>query len=671
MKYSGDIQLVETIPERCRVCYTCIRECPAKAIRVADGQAQVIPHRCIGCGNCVRVCTQRAKRVLDCASVFRRLLHNGRRIAACLAPSFPAEFSDIPWRKLVGMLKELGAEFVHEVAFGADLVAKAYAELARNPKRKNKGVIATTCPAVVAYVERHHPNLVEQLAPLVSPMVAMARVIHELHGEDVRVVFIGPCVAKKGEVLSEFLAGEVSVAVTFSELRELFQEFGVTEEEAVNMDFDPPRAGSGALFPISRGMLQAANMQEDLLDGRVAVADGRADFVEALREFSLGQLDADLLEVLACQGCVMGPGVTDSSVMFTRRRRVREYAQEVLKERNKGEWLKWLDEFANINLERSYREEDQRFPSIDNKAIVAILKRIGKTKPEDELNCGACGYDTCREHAVAIHLGLAEQEMCLPRTIETLKRTVKELEQSHLDLATTQEALLHSEKLASMGQLAAGIAHEVNNPLGVVLMYAHLLADENNENEELNEDLKLIVEQADRCKKIVAGLLHFSRQNKVFRQPVKPKQLLKQALKAASPPDNVEVVVECDCKWKANLDPDQMVQVFTNLISNAYAAMANGGTLTLRAKATDDDLSFEVADTGSGIPESIRAKIFEPFFTTKQLGKGTGLGLSVTYGIVKMHGGSLSVETNAVAAKGPTGTTFTVTLPLTGSEAKP
>lgn len=671
MRYSSDTQLVETIPERCRVCYTCIRECPAKAIRVAEGQAEVIPHRCIGCGNCVRVCTQQAKRVLDCASVFRRLLQKGRRIAACLAPSFPAEFTDIPWRKLVGMLKELGVEFVHEVAFGADLVARGYAELAQEAGRTRKRSIATTCPAVVAYVERHHPDLVEHLAPLVSPMVAMARVIHELHGDDVRVVFIGPCIAKKGEALSESVAGEISVAVTFSEMRELFQEFGITPESAEELDFDPPRAGPGALFPISRGMLQAANLQENLLDGRVAAADGRADFVEALREFSLGQLDADLLELLACQGCVMGPGVTDPSARFARKRRVREFAQEVLAERDEGEWEEWLTRFSTIDLRRSFHQEDQRLPRIEDGQIASILERLGKTRPEDELNCGACGYETCREHAGAIHLGLAEQEMCLPRTIESLKSTVKELEQSHQDLAETQEALLHSEKLASMGQLAAGIAHEVNNPLGVVLMYAHILADENNKNEELSEDLKLIVEQADRCKKIVAGLLHFSRQNKVFRQPVRAKTLLEQALKAASPPENVEVVVECDYQGSVSLDPDQMMQVFTNLISNAYAAMVNGGQLTVRAREEDDSIHFQVADTGAGIPDDIRAKIFEPFFTTKQLGKGTGLGLSVTYGIVKMHGGSLSVETNAVTARGPTGTTFTVTLPIQESEAKP
>ena len=669
MKYSDDMQLVETIPEQCRVCYTCIRECPAKAIRVAHGQAEVIAHRCIGCGNCVRVCTQKAKRVLDSKAAFRRLLQSGRELAVCLAPSFPSEFIDIPWRRLTGMLRALGAHYVHEVAFGADLVARAYSRLSKSEDAKDSGFIATSCPAVVAYVERHHPELVSKLAPIVSPMVAMARVAKRLHGEDTAVVFVGPCVAKKGEVASQFLEGELSLALTFTELREVFQEEGLSQEAVEDSDFDEPRAASGALFPIARGMLQAAEVEENLLDGRIAVADGREDFTEALAAFSRGDLDAKLLEVLACQGCVMGPALSNDEAMFKRRKRVSDYVNGVLKERDGEQWRAWMSDLRDLDLSRGYKEEDQRFPDVDEKEVQKVLEKMGKRGEEDELNCGACGYDTCREHAVAIYLGLAEQEMCLPHNIEELKRTVKELEDSNQELATTQEALVHSEKLASMGQLAAGIAHEVNNPLGVVLMYAHLLDEDYGEKDrELSSDLKQIVEQADRCKKIVSGLLHFSRQNKVFRQKVTPKSLVEQSLKLAKPPSGIEVQLDFehapDTVW---LDPDQIVQVLSNLIGNAYSAMGgSGGRLELSVHVDDGDTVFTVRDDGEGIAEEIKPKIFEPFFTTKQLGKGTGLGLSVAYGIVKMHGGSLTVESNADASKGDTGTSFTLRLPERG-----
>ena len=222
--------------------------------------------------------------------------------------------------------------------------------------------------------------------------------------------------------------------------------------------------------------------------------------------------------------------------------------------------------------------------------------------------------------------------------------------------------------MASMGQLAAGIAHEVNNPLGVVLMYAHLLLDDCPKNSPTGDDLRMIVEQADRCKKIVAGLLHFARQNKLVRSPIDLRELTERALRTIEIPANIEVRIEHDLADPiAEIDRDQIVQVLTNLISNAVAAMEPaGGTLTLRSSGDADRVRLVVRDTGVGIPEENRKKIFEPFFTTKPMGKGTGLGLAVTYGIVKLHSGDIFVESQSDPAAGPTGTAFTVTLPRRG-----
>jgi len=228
---------------------------------------------------------------------------------------------------------------------------------------------------------------------------------------------------------------------------------------------------------------------------------------------------------------------------------------------------------------------------------------------------------------------------------------------------------MHSEKLASMGQLAAGIAHEVNNPLGVVLMYAHLLLEEADKHAELQDDLGMIVEQADRCKKIVAGLLNFSRQNKVARQSVNAADLVQKAVKALAIGEVVGVNVEVATDNPvAEIDPDQISQVLTNLISNAVAAMPNGGELTVTIDADQWNLTIMVRDTGVGIPQENLKKIFEPFFTTKQIGKGTGLGLAVTYGIIKMHSGDIQVVSNADPNEGPTGTTFTIKLPKTTND---
>ena len=259
MKHAVDIPLVKTIKERCRVCYTCVRECPAKAIRIADGQAEVLPERCIGCGNCVRVCSQHAKAILDSIDRVEELLAGPAQVAACLAPSFPAEFTDRDPEVLVGMIRQLGFALVTEVAFGADLVAEEYRKLLA--RTNGERFVATSCPAIVSYVERYYPALLPRLAPIVSPMIAMARVLHRLHGEGMRVVFVGPCLAKKGEAASELVRGEVDAVLTFAELREMFARASLTPVAAAASDFDPPHPGAGALFPITRGLLQAAGIQ--------------------------------------------------------------------------------------------------------------------------------------------------------------------------------------------------------------------------------------------------------------------------------------------------------------------------------------------------------------------------------------------------------------------------
>ena len=661
MRHSEIIPLVTTIKERCRVCYTCVRECPAKAIRIATGQAEVIPERCIGCGNCVRVCSQHAKQVLSGIARVQALLAGDVPVAALVAPSFPAEFTECSDRQLVGMLRKLGFELVSEVAFGADLVADRYRQLLA--RSDGKRFIATTCPAIIGYVEKYFPQLVGSLAPIVSPMVATARVLRRLHGPRLAKVFIGPCIAKKGEAASERIPDEVDAVLTFAELWEMLQAGGCDPKAVELADFDPPHARAGGLFPIARGLLEAADIKEDLEGGQVVAAEGRDNFVDALGEFDAGELDAKLLEVLCCKGCIMGAGMSGQTAHFSRRARVSQYVRHRAAEVDEPLWRADMARFADLDLGRTFAAKDQRFIVPMASQLADILALMGKFTPADELNCGACGYDTCRGHAVAIYKGLAENEMCLPHTIEQLKRAVKELAVSNDQLATAQEALMQSEKLASMGQLAAGIAHEVNNPLGVVLMYAHLLIEECDKKSQLYEDMVMIVEQADRCKKIVSGLLHFARQNKVMLQATDLGDLVERGLRAMPPPDGITVDVRHEAADRAaEVDRDQIIQVLTNLLSNAYAAMPQGGKAVVWTRGDAERIQLGVTDTGVGIPKENLSKVFEPFFTTKQIGMGTGLGLAVAYGIVKMHRGDIDVQSNADPATGNTGATFTVTL---------
>ena len=657
------VPLVSTISERCRVCYTCVRECPAKAIRIAGRRAEVMAERCIGCGNCVRVCSQHAKKVASALEEVRELLHSGVRVAALIAPSFPAEFVDLDYEIFLGMIRALGFQLLNEVAFGADLVATEYRRLLARDKERR--YIATSCPAVVAYVERYHPDMVTSLAPIVSPMVATARVVRKLYGDEVKTVFVGPCVAKKGEAISALVGGDVDAVMTFTELRELFHLEGVDSTQVKISEFDPPHSGAGALFPITRGMLQAARIDEDLLRGEVVAADGRTGFSEAIREFESGDLGVQLLEALCCNGCIMGPGLTTTAPLFRRRERVSRYVRQRIKRLNWATWDRNVAELStSIDLARHFLANDQRLGAESEDEIRSVLARMGKLQPEDELNCGACGYETCREHAVAIHKGLAESEMCLPYTIDQLRKTCEDLTVSNEQLDKTREALVQSEKLASMGQLAAGIAHEVNNPLGTVLMLSHILLEEAEAKGPQREDLAMIVSEADRCKKIVSGLLQFARKNKVEAREVDLHGLVTRAMRTMQIPPNVEVWIEPPKgDMTAEIDHDQMVQVLANLTSNAIAAMPNGGVLTIRTGGDEASVWFSVSDTGVGIPKEHIKKVFEPFFTTKAVGQGTGLGLAVIYGVVKMHNGDIKLESNADPAKGPTGTTLTVMLP--------
>jgi nitrogen-specific signal transduction histidine kinase/iron only hydrogenase large subunit-like protein len=640
-----------------------VRECPVKAIRVTEGQAKVIGDRCIACGNCVRICSQHAKLLRNTVDEVQTLLQAGNRVAACLAPSFPAEFADIPYTQLVGMIRALGFHWVVEVSFGADLVAREYS---RFFAEGNLGrYISTTCPAIVGYVERYHPDLVSSLAPIVSPMVATARALRRLHGDDLKIVFIGPCIAKKVEARDNELAGEVDGVLMFPELRQMCLEGGIFPDGISASDFDPPHGGVGAVFPIGRGILQAANLHEDIMTGEIVATQGRRHMIEAVEEFASGDLRANLLEMLCCEGCITGPGITSDLSSFHRRRHVRNYACHRVKQLDQTQWAKYMEQFDDLNLRREFHANDQRIATPAKSEVEPIMDRMGKFTASDELNCGACGYDTCMEHAVAIYKNLAECEMCLPNTIDQLRKALKEVEASHSQLATAQEALVQSEKLASMGQLAAGIAHEVNNPLGVVLMYSHLLLEECKAEDKRREDLVMITEQADRCKKIVAGLLHFARQNKVNRSPEDICKLIDHAMRTIHVPDSVTLRIEHNMGDNpiVEIDGDQIIQVLTNLISNAVAAMPNGGELTIRTRGDEHRVRIAVQDTGCGISPDNLKKVFDPFFTTKQMGKGTGLGLAVTYGIIKMHSGDIRVESQADPSRGPTGTTFTVTLP--------
>ena len=648
--------LVYTIKELCRTCYTCVRECPAKAIRIVGGQAEVIDERCIACGNCTKVCSQGAKVFLNTTDRVKKLIESDLKVAAIIAPSFPAEFIEIAnHHVLTGMIKALGFDYVAEVSFGADLVADRYKKLVSNNKNY---YISSDCPSIVNYIKLYHPVLVGSLAPIVSPMVAMSKVVRKKFGKDTQIVFIGPCIAKKAE------SAEVDEAITFVELRGMLSDRCITPENTKPVDFDPPVGGRGAIFPVARGLLQTANISDDAISGNIIAAEGRIDFQGALKEFEAGSIKNQHMELLCCEGCIMGPGLSKAGKQYNRRALVSSYANDKMQNIDINSWQKAFDEYADLDLSIHYKQEDNQIDVPNEADVNEILIKMGKITKKDQLNCGACGYESCVEHAIAINKGLAEVEMCLPYTIETLHNSVKDLALSNEKLSSMKQALKQSEKLAHMGQLSAGIAHELNNPLGVVIMYSNILLEESAVGDPVREDLKLVVEQANRCKKIVAGLLNFARKSHVNHQLVNLKEFVTHSLESLIIPANVKIsITDITTNPEAMFDSEQMMQVITNLIKNAVDAMPQGGNMDIKLDDTLSDVIIIISDTGTGIKEEDRVKIFEPFFTTKSIGQGTGLGLATAYGVVKMHKGQISVDSNNDLSKGTTGTSFKIVLP--------
>jgi two-component system, NtrC family, sensor kinase len=653
--------VISTIVGKCKRCYTCIRYCPAKAIKVEGGQAVVIEDRCIGCGTCYKVCAQQAKQVRSSVEQVQALLLGEQPVLACLAPSFPAVFHPARPGQVVSAARALGFAEVLEVAFGAELLGREYGRLAREA---NRTLISTPCPALVAYVEKYAPALLPNLVPLVSPMVALGRVIKDQYRPGAQVVFVGPCIAKKVECEDPGVDGAVDAVLTFDEFQQMLSDGGIDLPSLPETCFDGPNPYVARIFPVSGGLLRTAALQEDPLDNRILVTEGRENALQIVETLLESPMDVRFVDLLFCEGCIDGPVVGDRLDVFSRKEVIANYVRAQCAGQTELERDCLLDQYASVDLSRTFTDRSIRLPVPSEAEIREILRQTNKVEPEDELDCGACGYLSCREKAIAVYQGLAEAQMCLPYLIEQLQENVGKLQEFQRELQATQQQLIQSEKLASMGQLAAGVAHEINNPLGSILLYSDMMLKDLQTGSQHWQDLKFIVDEAIRCKRIVGDLLNFARQNQVAAQDTDLNAVvtsLAEELRAQPAFARVETILDLDPALPhIQADPSQLRQVFTNLMVNAAEAMPDGGALRVSTKPLDEhQVSVSLQDTGYGIPQENLSKLFTPFFTTKPIGKGTGLGLAIVYGIVKMHRGQIQVHSQVGM-----GTTFTVTLPV-------
>ncbi|MFP4024273.1 MAG: [Fe-Fe] hydrogenase large subunit C-terminal domain-containing protein [Thiohalospira sp.] len=501
--------IVEILKDKCNLNYSCVRVCPVNAIEVKVNRdyARVIPERCIGCGSCTSVCPEDAIRFRDSKEETKKILRSKAKKVAIVAPSISGEFHDITdYRKFVQMIKHLGFDYVNEVSFGADIIALKYAELFKN--FKGKYYISTACPVVVSHVQKFQPELIENLAPLVSPMVATAKIARNLYGDEIKVVYIGPCIESKNEALLDKGAGKIDAVLTFIELRELFNEFKIHESTLEYSEFDPPIGYKGSLFPIANGLLQAADISEDLLEGNVITAEGKNNMLNAIRQFH-EEIDTikKHFNLYYCEGCLMGPGTSRGGKKYIRHTRVTEYAKKRLKNFDISKWEKEIKKYWDIDYSKTFFNDDQRIETPSEEKIQEVLKAIGKENKDPNLGCNACGYNTCRDFAIAVSKGLAKIDMCLTFSLRNRHDYIKALKTTNEKLAQTQNALKESEKVARKEKEAAQEASDIINtmlqklPTGVVIIDQNLKIIQSN-----NSFIDLLGEEADAINEVIPGL---------------------------------------------------------------------------------------------------------------------------------------------------------------------
>jgi Na+-translocating ferredoxin:NAD+ oxidoreductase RNF subunit RnfB len=482
-----------------------------KAIRV-DVKTEfptILPERCIGCGSCYRSCSPAAITYRSSLEETKALLASGEKIAAICDPTISGEFHDITdYRKFVEMIKALGFDYVSEVSFGVDLVADRYLELL--DEFKGKYHLMANCPVVVSHIEKYYPHLITNLAPLVSPMIATAKVIRNEYGPDVKVVFIGPCIATKDEALRYEGDGKVDSVLTFVELRQLFTEFNIRESQLEFSEFDPPLGNKGSLYPISNGIIQAAGISEDLLTGSVITAEGRNNMLDAVKEFdSRIDMIKRHFNIFYDEGCIMGPGTSPGGEKFLRRTLVTDYANKRLMDFDHLEWKQAFLKFSPLDLSRTFRPDDQRLPDPDPEKLQEILEIIGREHQADnDIGCEACGYANCREFATAIAQGLATTEMCHIFSTHNKQEYIGKLRTANEKLASTQAALKESQERATKEKDAQKESSEIINQMLQKLVSGVVIVDEKLKVVQSNQAfIKILGEEAATISEVIPGLV--------------------------------------------------------------------------------------------------------------------------------------------------------------------
>ncbi len=381
----------------CKNCYKCIRHCPVKAIRFSGNQAHIIGNECILCGQCFVVCPQNAKEIVDESEKVKVLLQSGDPVIVSLAPSFIANYNGAGINSMRKALKKLGFYDVEETAIGATIVKNEYERMIEEEERDI--IISSCCHAINLLIQKHHPRALEYLADVVSPMQAHCNDIKQRYN-NAKTVFIGPCVAKKDE--AEHYEGIVDAVLTFEELTEWLKAEGIELEQEADNDV----CSRARFFPTTGGVLKT--MAQENTGYTYLALDGVENCIAALKDIEGGKIHKCFIEMSACTGSCMGGPVMEK---YHHTETIRDY---IAIANYAGEKDFEVSQPKSKLLKKHFEFIEQRSPQPSDLEISNVLRQMGKFKPSQELNCGSCGYNTCREKAIAIIQGKAEISMCLP-----------------------------------------------------------------------------------------------------------------------------------------------------------------------------------------------------------------------------------------------------------------
>ena len=381
----------------CKNCYKCIRHCPVKAIRFSGNQAHIIGNECILCGQCFVVCPQNAKQIVDETEKVKVFLQSGDPVVVSLAPSFVANYEDVGINAMRDALQKLGFYEVEETAIGATIVKNEYERMLKEDERDI--IITSCCHSINLLIQKYFPAELEYLADVVSPMQAHCMDIKKRFPK-AKTVFIGPCVAKKDE--AEHYEGVVDAVLTFEELTNWLKE----ENIELKTDMDSNEESRARFFPTTGGILKT--MAQDAPGYTYMALDGIENCVDALKDIESGKIHKCFIEMSACVGSCIGGPVMEK---YHRSAPIKDYITIANYAGNKDFDVVQPD---NMELKKQFTYIEHRLPKPSETEIYNVLRQMGKFKPSDELNCGSCGYNTCREKAIAICQGKAEISMCLP-----------------------------------------------------------------------------------------------------------------------------------------------------------------------------------------------------------------------------------------------------------------